>query len=416
MISILALGSRGDVQPFISLGKALQAAGRRVRLVSLVSYEPMAREAGLSFHPVQGDAEVLVQLAAQGGFFSGSRNLIRVWRALQRSYGQLAASLPEEIERLDDTELLLNQLPAHLFGPELSEHLGIRWAVVSVIPLTRSRHRPLIGFPSWPGWLPGYNTLTYRLGEQIGWQLFRKGVNRLRERWGLPRQSFWGPYEAIQHQRVPVICGYSPIVSPPAPDWGDHIHLTGWWLPQEPTWKRPNDLVRFLEAGSPPVFVGFGSMPLPDAGATAELVIEAAHLAGVRLILHSGWGGMGRHLAFLPPTVYRLDYAPYGWLFPRMAAIVHHGGSGTTGFALHSGVPSLVVPFAFDQFYWGKRTEELSAGPPPLPFLELTSVKLADQIAAAVSDPLLRSGARELGAALQKEDGLSKASQIILNL
>jgi UDP:flavonoid glycosyltransferase YjiC (YdhE family) len=416
MITILALGSRGDVQPFVTLGQALQAAGRRVRLVSLASFEPMARAAGLSFYPVQGDAEALVQLAAQGGFFSGRSNPVLVWRALQRSYGQLAASLPEEIERLDDTELLLNQLPAQLFGPDLSEHLGIPWAVVSVIPLTRSRNRPLMGFPSWPRWLPGYNIFTYRLGEQLGWQLFRQSVNRLRRRWGLDAQPFFGPYEWIHHQRVPVINGYSPVVSPPAPDWGEHIHLTGWWLPREPAWNPPDDLLRFLEAGPAPVFAGFGSMPLLDAGATAELVIEAARLAGVRLILHAGWAGMGRRLAFLPPTVYRLDYAPYGWLFPRMAAIVHHGGSGTTGFALHSGVPSLVVPFAFDQFYWGQRTAELSAGPPPLPFREVSAAALAERITAAISDPLLRNGAKQLGAALGEEDGLGRASQVILSL
>ncbi len=416
MITILALGSRGDVQPFIPLGQALQAAGRQVRLVSLAAFEPLARQAGLSFFPVQGDAEALVQLAAQGGFFSGRSNPLLAWRALQRSYGQLAASLPQEIEKLDDTELLLNQLPAQLFGPDISEHLGIPWAVVSVIPLTRSRHRPLIGFPSWPGFLPGYNTATYRLAEQIGWQLFRQAVNRLRRRWGLPAQAYWGPYEAIQRQRVPVVCGFSSRVSPPAPDWGEHIHLTGWWLPEDPAWQPPADLLRFLEAGPPPVFAGFGSMPLPDAGAAAEMVIEAAHLADVRLVLHAGWGGMGRRLAFLPPTVFRLDYVPYGWLFPRMAAIVHHGGSGTTGFALHSGVPSVVVPFAFDQFYWGKRTEALSAGPAQLPFRKLTASALAERIGSAVSDPLIRQGAQQLGAALQGEDGLHRACEIILSL
>lgn len=415
MITILALGSRGDVLPFATLGQALQAAGRWVRLASLAAYEPLARRAGLQFFPLQGDAEALVQLAAQGGFFSGRSSPLTVWRALQRSYGRLAASLPEELQKLDDTELLLNQLPSYLFGADLSEHLGIPWAVVSVIPLARSSTRPLLGFSHKLSFLPGYNLATYRLGEQIGWQLFRRSVNCLRRSWGLSPQPFFGPYEKMQAQRIPVICGFSPQVVPRPPDWGGNVHLTGWWLPQEPGWQPPVELLRFLEAGPAPLFVGFGSMPIPDPPRTAAIVIEAARRVGRRLVLHSGWGGLGGGLS-LPPEVQLIDYAPYGWLFPRMAALVHHGGSGTTGFALSSGVPSLVIPFAFDQFYWGERTAALGAGPPPLPFRDLSVSSLAERLDAALNDPAQRQGAARLAAALCREDGLRAASEVVLGL
>ncbi|NTU85195.1 MAG: glycosyltransferase family 1 protein [Chloroflexales bacterium] len=387
-VTVLALGSRGDVQPFVPLGQALQRAGHRVRVATFSAFAPLIQGADLEFFPLPGDAEVLLRRAAQGDALFG-RSPIAGIQALARSYGTLARSLPTVIAGLGDTDLVLNQLPSFLFGGDLAEHLGVPWAVVAVIPIIRTRYRPLVGFPQGPGWLPGYNQLTYRLGEQVGWQLFRGAVNRLRKRWGLAPHPPWGAIGALYRQGVPFICGFSAHVVPRPPDWGPQVHLTGWWYPEEPDWEPPEQLQHFLAAGPAPVFIGFGSMPVADPQQVTALVVEAVRRSGQRAILHVGWARLGGHL---PSEIFPLEYAPYGWLFPRMSGIVHHSGSGTTGFALRSGVPSLVVPFAFDQPYWGERTAVLRAGLPPLPYRELEAGRLATALRQLAGEPDLRAG------------------------
>lgn len=408
-IAILALGSRGDVQPFVPLGQALQAAGHRVRVVTFANFAPLLQQAGLEFAPVPGDAEALVKLA----FTERPLGPRAAWQALQRSYGQLAhpALLAGLVPAFRDADLLLNQLPSHLIVPDLAEYLGRPWAVAAVIPLVRSRYRPLVGAPALP--IPGYNLLTYRLGEQLGWQMFRGAINRWRRGLGLRPRPWRGFYEAMHQQRVPFLNGFSEQVVPRPPDWGAHIHTTGWWLPREPAWEPPAELTRFIEAGRPPVFIGFGSMPVGDPARVTALLVDAVRQSGQRAILHAGWAGLG---GALPPEIFPIPYAPYRWLFPQMAAIVHHGGSGTTGFGFHSGVPSLIVPFVFDQFYWGRRAAELGVGPAPVPYRELSAARLAAAIRSAVDDPAKRARAADLGRRLAAEDGLGRAVEIISRL
>lgn len=414
MITILALGSRGDVQPFIPLGKALKDAGRRVRIATFGAFSSMIQEAGLDCTPIHGDAQKLLNAAAQADLFSGRSNPVQTMRALQRSYGALVNSLPGDLEALKDSNLILNQLPSHLFGIDLAEYLRVPWAIATVIPLVRTRFQPLIGFPTAFSWIAGYNLLTYRLGEQIGWQLFRKAVNRLRiEQWRLPAATFWGPYEAIHQQKIPFLCGFSDQVVPRAFDWGSHVHLTGWWYPDDPKWQPSADLQRFIDSGSPPVFIGFGSMPVKDPSAVTALIIEAVRLSGQRAILHAGWAGLG---GGLPPEIFPINYAPYAWLFPRMAAIVHHGGSGTTGFSFRSGVPSIILPFGFDQYYWRERAVEMGVGPKTAPFRQLTAEGLAANIHSAVLDREMRDRAVFLGQKLSIENGVQRAVEIILKL
>lgn len=413
-LTVLALGSRGDVQPLVTLGRALKASGHRVRVATFEAFRPLITKAGLEFSLVRGDAHALLRSAAKGDQLVRSPSLWGTIAALRRSYGTLAATLPEDLSRLSDTDLVLNQLPSHLFGGDLAEHLRIPWAVVAVIPLARTRFHPLIGFPRWPSRIPGYNLATYRLGEQLGWQLFRTAVNRLRTRvWGLPAWSLWGPYERIHRSPTPFICGFSELVVPRPPDWGIHVHVTGWWYGEEPDWLPSAELLRFLDSGPPPVFVGFGSMPVGNPFRLTSRIVDALAMTGQRAILHGGWAGLG---GSLPATIFPVAEIPYGWLFPRMAAVVHHGGSGTSGRAFRSGIPSVIVPFVFDQFYWASRAHALGIGPRPVPYRALTAKRLAEAIQQAVSNSEMRRRAADLGARMSREDGLRRAVDVIEGL
>ena len=140
-------------------------------------------------------------------------------------------------------------------------------------------------------------------------------------------------------------------------------------------------------------------------------ILEAVKKSGRRAVIGSGWAGFRDEP--LPEDVFLLDYAPYAWLLPRMAAVVHHGGSGTTGLALQYGVPSMAVPFTSDQAYWGERIRALGCGLGPIPIRRLTAGRLAAALARLMSDPELRTGAAAMAEQLRAENGLANAVRVI---
>jgi UDP:flavonoid glycosyltransferase YjiC (YdhE family) len=152
-------------------------------------------------------------------------------------------------------------------------------------------------------------------------------------------------------------------------------------------------------------------MPDKDPAATTRMLIEALRMTGQRGIISSGWAGLGD--ADLPKTVFKLDYAPFAWLLPQMAMVIHHGGSGSTGAGLASGVPSMVVSHGFDQTFWGKRIKRLGAGPAPLMRASLTAQKLAEAITHTLADESIKRLAAEIGAQIRAEDGVGRAVRLI---
>ena len=172
--------------------------------------------------------------------------------------------------------------------------------------------------------------------------------------------------------------------------------------------------MEFLQGGSPPVYVGFGSMSNRKPEETADLVLQALARTQQRAIILSGWSGL--HKADLPGSVFMLDSIPFSWLFPRVAAIVHHGGAGTTAAGLRAGVPSVVIPFFGDQPFWGQRIAELGVGPAPIPRRKLTVERLAQAIQKAVTDQAMRQRAANLGSKIQAEDGIARAVAVVQHI
>ncbi|MCA9898706.1 MAG: glycosyltransferase family 1 protein [Ardenticatenaceae bacterium] len=414
-LTLLALGSRGDVFPSVILGAALQQAGYRVRLITFASFAPLVARFGLDFAAVPGDAEAL--LASSGGLalLESGQNVLKQYRALRQTFWQLTDGITNLLSQPDlwHTDGIINQLPASLYGRSLAEKLQIPLINIAVIPMLRTRAFPMVAFPTWPSFLPGYNALTYRLAEQLVWSGFRRSVNQWRQNvLGLGKRPFLGNFHPLNH--TPTLLGFSPHIVPRPADWGPNVQYTGYWLPTEPDWIPPDELVQFLADGPPPILVSFGSMAVRDPQRLTALVLQAAQRAGQRLILQSGWAGLGQR--DLPPTIFSLDYAPYRWLFPQLAAVVHHGGSGTTGFGFWAGISNILTPFLFDQFYWGKRIQMLGVGPAPTPQQTLTAEKLATAMATAVSDPTMRQKTAVLGEKIRQEDGLKTAVRLIEQL
>jgi UDP:flavonoid glycosyltransferase YjiC (YdhE family) len=231
----------------------------------------------------------------------------------------------------------------------------------------------------------------------------------------IPLAPFSGPYKSKATRGLPILYGFSPSVIPVPSDWDDNIHVTGYWFVDEADdWTPPPALVDFLESGAPPVYIGFGSLSNRNPEETADLVIRALKLTNQRAILLSGWGGL--HKTDLPESIFMINSIPHSWLFPRVAAVVHHGGASTTAAGLRAGVPSVIVPFYGDQPFWGRRIAELGVGQNPIPRAKLTSERLASAIQQAVTDKGMHERAAILGEKIRAEDGIARAAEVIQQL
>ena len=291
-----------------------------------------------------------------------------------------------------------------MVGLSVAEKVGARFVEAHLQP---------IGAPTdaYPGvLLPGVPRLfgkwgrrmSHRLSESALWMSFRRPMTIAREN----VLGLRGKPNAAQGQ--PVLYGFSRLVVPIPTNTSRPRFATGYWvLPTPEDWAAPPALEAFLARKGTVVTIGFGSMASRDAEGLTQLVVGAVKRAGLRAVLVSGWGGL--KAADAGDDFFFADSLPHEWLFPRVSAVVHHGGAGTTGTALRAGVPAIVVPFTMDQPFWASRIEALGAGPKPIARKRLTEKRLADALLVATRDPELRTTAAALGAKLRAEDGVAEA-------
>jgi sterol 3beta-glucosyltransferase len=357
----------------------------------------------LEFCSIGGSIESMLQNPEWRDTLEGANFLKIVARMNQ----EMAAIMPD---LLRDADLIVGGVSG-LAGFSIAEKFNIPVIQAYLFPITPTRAFPGPLTPELPlGRL--LNPLSFYVVRQMLWQSGRIGDVTIRKALGMPRASFWGPYRAFRQKRIPVLYGYSRHVLPRPDDWDDLHHVTGYWFLDPPaSWTPPADLVDFLRAGAAPVYIGFGSMGSRDPEAAARLALRALELSGQRGIIASGWGGMSQ--TDLPDSVYMIQSAPHSWLFPQMAAVVHHGGAGTTGAGLRAGVPSIIVPFMADQPFWGQRVMDAGVGPAWIPRRQLTAERLAQAIQQAVSDTGMRQRAADLGEKIRAEDGVGQAVALI---
>lgn len=409
---LLALGSRGDVMPMVALAGELSGRGERATIVGLAEYAPLAARSGAGFEPISASLEEAMWLgrpwarramiAQPGLMYLGMRE------RLARSAPQVADAILRTVAPGDvvvsglatmDAAVALAstgqvQAVAALFSPVLPsadpEATVLASVTVGASPLTR--------LASGAGW-----ALSSRLSAGSG--------REVRRRLGLGRPWSTGPAAAVR--RLPILLATSPTVTPAATEWPPGVRQTGFWTAPEPAdWRPPAELCDFLDAGMPPVYVSFGTCPAADPAGDVRLFVCAARRAGQRLVVHPPSG----IAVDLPEDVLRLSEVPHGWLFPRMAGVIHHGGAGTTASALRAGVPSAAVPHLGDQGYYGRRIARLGVGPAPVGRSRLTAARLANLIRAVTSGPdavRMRARAADLGSRLSQERGTAQAVDLL---
>jgi sterol 3beta-glucosyltransferase len=413
-IAIFAIGSQGDVRPSAALGAGLVAAGHHVRLVTLPAFESLARSNGLEFAPVHIDPFAFITGDIGQSWMDSMDKPHRLIAGVSRAAAEFLEPLTEDAAiACRGFDALLYNVPLSIAGHTVAEALRIPGIPTAVAPYHPTRVFPSIITPSLPirGAVP--NRISGAAAIQVLWLMFRSHMNRWRRTQpGLRRLSLWNPLSRISREGVPWLYGFSPSVIPAPSDWPRSAAVCGYWFTDaSPDWKPDPKLVDFLGAGAAPVYVGFGSMVGSDPGKTVQMVIHAVREAKVRAIIASGWGGM-KHEA-LADDVFAVESIPHDWLFPRVAAAVHHGGAGTTAAALRAGIPSVVVPYFYDQFFWGKRLHELGVGAVPVAQKHADAAQLAEAIRFVTNTPSVRERARALAAAISREDGVKEAVRVV---
>lgn len=408
-LAIHTLGTRGDVQPYLALARGFMAAGCEVVLATAARFEGFVTARGVPFAPLPDDFLDLMDTPEGKAALSGRKTLTWTLRMLRQIRPMMRRLLDAQWAAAGGADAIIYH-PKALGSVHIAERLGIPAFLAFTLPgmtPTRAFPSPMLPFVD----LGPLNRLSHELFLRYANTLFREPVNRWREEvLGLLNSR---RDDCIHGVPVPRLYGFSPSVVPKPADWDGNSEVTGYWFLDDEEWLPSPSLKGFLQAGPPPVYVGFGSIPSADPMQTTAMVVEALAMAGVRGILASGWGG----LAAMPLSdqVYMLDAAPHNRLFPHVSAVVHHGGAGTTAAGLRAGRPTVTCPFFGDQPFWGRRVSGLGAGPAPLAHKHLTAAKLAEAISVAVTDQGIRSQAELISARIRAEDGVGTAVAFILD-
>ncbi|WP_329329442.1 glycosyltransferase [Streptomyces mirabilis] len=399
-ILIAAAGSRGDVAPYTGLGAELRRAGYDVVLATTDTFAPLVRDAGLEFRSLPADLRV------RGGA-TGKRELMRTAAAFITELGQGFADAMDE-----GADLLLLSTTTAPLGWHLTEATGTPSLGVYLQPTAPTGDFPPVVTGSRSlGRLA--NRATGRFALRMADRVYEQAVAKLRHRLQLPAAS---PSEMRRRQERanwPILHGFSTALVPRPSDWRPGLEVVGnWWPHHDPAERLPTDLEDFLRAGPRPVLIGFGSMAFGDGERLSEIAVRALRRAGLRGILQAGSAG----LAADGEDVLTIGDVPHALLFPRLAAVVHHGGAGTSAAALRAGVPAVTVPVTADQPFWAGRLAALGAATDPIPFRSLTAERLADSVDQVVKQQAHSRAAARAAQHLVTENGAGQALKAIRQL
>jgi UDP:flavonoid glycosyltransferase YjiC (YdhE family) len=408
-LAVLTPGTRGDIQPLLALAEGLREAGRPATVVAPRAFQALVEQRQVQFAPLAATPNDLLgapgferALLLAGDPWRGLWHTARFMRQVRPLFEQMLHSAWLQCH---SCRALVLTLPTLAWGMSIAEALGVPAAAALLQPVGRtpSFASPLLPIRRSLG--PALNRLTHRIADRMLWAPWRVSIDRWRRgELGLRSLPPGGPLVAAEQARVPALYGFSEQVVARPECWPPWRVITGYWfLGRPPGWRPPEELVRFVERGPPPVYVGFGSMGAARAG-LLELVVKALRSLGLRGLLSSG----EQLQAQAAGDMLRIVEVWHDWLFPRVAAVVHHGGAGTTAAALRAGVGSLIAPVGVDQFFWAGRVEALGCGAGLGAHGRGDEHALAAALQRVLSAPV-RERAGQVAAAIGGEDGVGRA-------
>ncbi|MFN2299365.1 MAG: glycosyltransferase [Anaerolineales bacterium] len=400
-IIVPAMGSRGDVQPYINLCQGLQKAGHEAVLASLPCMRRLAEEHGVSFAAIGPDVDLTAETARM---WEGAARFwwIGMMRVMRLGARLIEQAFPDLLELCRGADLIV--VSDASAGAAEGDKLGIPWVSVTLqplrVPVVKERNNGPMGMVRDAVW--------GALGRMMA-----APINGFRKRVGAPPVDSLAA-TGIQSEDL-LLLPASPNVVSPDPVWAPFVEMTGYWFPEEdPDWRPPGELADFLAAGEPPIVVCLGAMSMSGENArrAAGITLQAVRKSGVRAVVQ-GWEFLVDQ-EDMPPGAFRAGPLPHGWLLERAAGIVHHGGAGTTATGFRSGKPALVIPHIIDQYYWSQRVEALGCGPQPIPRPQLTVNRMAAGMRSILEDDGMRARAAEVGRSVRAEgNGVERAVRLI---
>ncbi|WP_353571477.1 glycosyltransferase [Candidatus Albibeggiatoa sp. nov. BB20] len=408
---VLTGGTNGDVRPFLALGKRLKQAGHTVHIATYDMYESTIHEHGLEFVSYQFD--IVQAMQSEAGAALG-RCGDSFWCSFSRFVKVMEPGFPticdSALAACQDADGIICSAFGGHFGPTIARELNIPYITAffqPVYPTSSFAHALAPAFFHRHNLGSIANSFTQLVGDFIFWYPCKNIFNQwTQERFNKP----WSGFFAYRQQLHPSLCAVSPSVLPKPAGWSDDISIPGYWfLDEAEQWQAPKALTAFLEAGSPPVVAGFGSMQVTQE--TVENIVKALKQTQQRGILLKGWGNLD--LSSLPDNIFVADEIPHDWIYPKASLVINHGGAGSTAAAFRAGTPILVVPFGFDQPFWGQRAIDLGVSPNFILHKDLNVENLSLAINAVVNDKAMQQRAASLGERIRAEDGLGHAVEVI---
>lgn len=410
-IAIATIGTLGDVRPYIALALELKARGYDVVFGTNADFESVITKAGIEFQSLGTKMQDWLQ---DSGFESAMS------QGLLLSFPQLLKEGQAVVERAARNAWQMAQgcdaVIVHMntsFGIDIAEALDIPVIMTALQPLSPTKEFPICAY-TWPDLGPALNRLSY-VAVSVQQAYYDMPRDRLRqELMGLAPRKRGGLFKDSRGRSLPILYNFSTHVIPRPRDWPANAVVTGYWRLQDTSdWTPSPELKAFLDAGSKPVYIGFGSMPFGSKRNT-QILKDAVRAWGGRALVARGWGGIDPN--DLPDNIFSISEAPHEKLFPLLAGVVHHGGAGTTAAGLYAGRPTFVVPQAYDQPYWGRRVRELGCGPRHVRLKNLTPDLLARKLDDLTSNKAYAANAAAVGQKLKQEDGLVIAADFIDSL
>ncbi|KAH9208747.1 hypothetical protein DL95DRAFT_527244 [Leptodontidium sp. 2 PMI_412] len=417
-IVIQIVGSRGDVQPFLALGQELQRAGHRVRIATHDVFEDFVRSSGLEFWPVGGDpSQLMAYMVKNPGIIPKFHTILD--GEIGRKQKMMADVLEGCWKSCIEPDLLTKRpfvADAIIANPPSYAHvhcaqaLGVPLHLMFTMPWSPTRYfpHPLANVQRSNIDPHIANYLSYGMVETMTWQ----GLGNLTNDWrkktlGLdPIPTTMGA-SLLEFLEVPFTYCWSPALVAKPEDWPGYIDVCGFFFRETPPYTPPADLAAFLNAGPPPIYIGFGSIVIEDPTAMTDLILEAVASCGVRALISRGWSNLGEGKS--QKDVLFLGDCPHDWLFGHVAAVMHHGGAGTTACGLLNGRPTSIVPFFGDQQFWGNMVASAGAGPLPIPYKILTAEKVAAAIEILIA-PATKVAAAKIARKMETENGVMEAA------
>ncbi|MDD4645088.1 MAG: glycosyltransferase [Bacteroidales bacterium] len=398
-IVIITQGSLGDVRPFLAIGIAFRKQGDEVTVCAPENFRELFTSHGFSYHPVGLNFQAILSNdeADETGKNLRKKNVIQL---VIQSISDQFKLLPSVAK---DAKLIIGN-GLDFAGRSVAEYYKIPYFMISPMPLAfKSKyHSPMtIPLQNLPSWL---NRLFWWTGELSGRLLFCKKINRYRRELGLDDVINYTDFMSKN-----AILAADRILAPLPPDC-KNISQIG-FLDYDEGIELDEKIIDFINAGAPPIYIGFGSMGDPSSEKTKIILQRLLDVKELRFIISKGWANL--NIETTRTNALFIDHVPFAKLFPKMSILVHHGGAGTTCTAVRAGIPQIIIPHGLDQFYWGNRVRALKIGVAPIPRKKLTSKKLIKAIYEVIDNQEYRENAKRIGSIGSKENGVEEALQYI---